>query len=235
MNEKTTNTPMAAPIDLLEIWSIFWSRRLLILICVVLAVSGVYVKKTYFTPDTYSASGMIYVRNRSEEARAADPDDMVYGSDINTSNLMTNTYMQILTTRSFLTNVSNAIGGKYSWGQIRSMMSIGSVEESALLRISTVSGSPQDAAEIANAIISLAPDVMGEVFEGGDIKIIERAIEPSYPNGKGTARALMLGFMFGLAIGCAIAFLLDYLDNKIHRSDDVTKRYGISILGEISQ
>lgn len=236
MNEKTLNGPSGAAqtINLFEIWNIFWSRKILIIVCVCLALVLAFVKVTYFTSDVYSTSGILYVSNRNEVARSVE-DDTVYGSDINTSRMMSTTYMEVLTMRSFLTDVSASIGGKYSWNQIRKMMSISRLNETELLTISVSCNSAEDACDIANGIITNAPAKLGTVFDGGEVKIVEMATVPSAPVGKGLTRMLMLAFLAGLAIGCAIAFLLDYLDTKIHRGDDVAKRYGISILGEISQ
>ncbi|MCH5187483.1 MAG: hypothetical protein J1F63_03715 [Oscillospiraceae bacterium] len=235
MNEKTlSNSANAAQtINLLEIWEIFWSRKILIIICVFLALVLAFVKVTYFTKDVYSTSGILYVSNRNDVGRSSD--DTVYGTDINTSRLMSTTYMEVLTTRSFLTDVSASVGGGYSWDRIRKMMSISSVNGTELLRVSVSCNSAEDAYNIANGIITNAPAKLGTIFDGGEVKIVELAVVPSAPNGKGLTRMLMLAFLMGLAIGCAIAFVLDYLDTKIHRSDDVAKRYGISILGEISQ
>ena len=206
---------------------------IIIFICVIIAVALAFVKVSFLTDDVYSANGILYVSNRNEVATQAD--DMVYGSDISTSRLMTTTYIEVLTTRSFLSDVSQELGGRYSWQQIRRMMSISSLNETELLRINVNSNSAEDSYEIANSILSQAPYKLGTLFDGGEVKVVEYAVVPAVPNGKNMTRTLMLAILFGLAIGCAIAFLLDYFDTKIHRSDDVAKRYGISILGEISQ
>ena len=235
MGEKTPGSAAnsAPTIDLLEIWGIFWSRKLLIFICIIVAAALAFVKVAFLTEDVYSANGTLYVSNRSQVT--AEEDDMVYGSDINTSRLMSTTYMEILTMRSFLSDVSEDIGGKYSWQQIRRMMSISTRNDTELLTISVNCNSPEDAYEIANCILDQAPYKLGTVFDGGEVKVVEHAVVPAWPNGKNMPRTLMLAMLAGLAIGCAIAFLLDYFDNKVHRSDDVAKRYNIPILGEISQ
>ena len=235
MSEKTQSSSVnsASAINLLEIWEIFWSRKIIIFICVIIAVALAFVKVSFLTDDVYSANGILYVSNRNEVATQSD--DMVYGSDISTSRLMTTTYIEVLTTRSFLSDVSQELGGRYSWQQIRRMMSISSLNETELLRINVNSNSAEDSYEIANSILSQAPYKLGTLFDGGEVKVVEYAVVPAVPNGKNMTRTLMLAILLGLAIGCAIAFLLDYFDTKIHRSDDVAKRYGISILGEISQ
>ena len=235
MNEKKPTGPVnnKQTIDLLELWEIFWTRKILIILCAFVAVVLAVVKITFFTADVYNANGILYVSNHSNEV--AQSENIVYGSDINTARLMTTTYVEILSTRSFLTDVSNIAGGEYSWGQIRRMMSISSLNDTELLRVNVNSDSPESAWKITNAILNQAKYKLGEVFAGGEVTVVEYAVVPAAPNGKNSSRTLMMALLAGIAIGCAIAFLLDYFDTKIRRSDDVAKRYNISILGEIYQ
>ncbi len=235
LNNSSNNTPPT--INLLDIWNIFWSRKLLIFICVAVLMIAAYIKVSHFTPYTYSTSGILYVQNRNEisKGQVEGIEDTVYGSDISTSRLMSTTYIEILTTRSFLTDVSNALGGAYSPGQVGGMMSIAAKNETELLQVDVTSGSAQGAYDVCNAILHQAPQMLNAVFDGGEIKIVEEAAMPTAPNGKGLRNALALALLLGLAIGGIIAFVLDYLDITVRRADDVAKRYNISILGEISQ
>lgn len=212
-----------------------WKRKILIIVCALVAATFSFIKVTYFTADTYTANGILYVRNRDQKSVQMDQSDEVYGSDINTSRLLSTTYIEILSTRSFLTDVSNSLGGKYSWGQVRGMMSISAVNDTELLNVVVSSGSAQDACDIANAIMENANDKLKEIFNGGDVEIVDRAVAPAGPNGKNRSRTVLIALLAGLAIGCAAAFVLDYFDTIVHKSADVAKRYQISILGEISQ
>ena len=236
MNENIPNSLNEAPeMNVLEILEIFWSKRILIIICVLVAMALAFVKVVYLTDYTYSSSGMLYVSNHNDVTQTNDDEDIVYGSDIDTSRMMSTTYLEVLTTRAFYTEVSDAIDGLYSWSEIKGMVSISIVNETELLQITVRTGVPEDTYLIANTVINEAIGMIGEIFEGGEVKIVERPVFPEEPDGKGLMRMLAIAFAVGLVIGCLIAFMLDLLDTKIHRSEDVAKRYNVSILGEISQ
>ncbi len=237
INNQQEGANASSAINIFEILNIFWARRLLILICALVLALAAYVKVSYFTPYTYSTSGILYVQNRNEvsKGQVEGIEDTVYGSDISTSRLMSSTYIEILTTRSFFTNVSNALGGAYSPGQIGGMMSIQPKNETELLQVNVTAGSAQGAFDVCNAILYQAPQMLSAVFEGGEIKVVEGAALPGGPNSKNTRRTVAMALLAGIAIGCAIAFVLDYFDVTVRRSDDVAKRYSVSVLGEISQ
>ncbi len=65
--------------------------------------------------------------------------------------------------------------------------------------------------------------------------VIEKARVPSYPSKPNKKKYLMLGLMLALCGGIGIAFLIEFLDNTIKSSDDMEKRYGLTVLGTILQ
>ncbi len=221
-------------IDLLQILGLLWSRKFVILAAMVAAAVLAVIKVAFFTADVFTAEGVLYVSNRTEFTQTME-NDMVYGSDIDASRMMSETYMEILTTRAFFTDVSKAIGEKYTWEEISSMMSISVVNETELLRITVLSGSAEDAYLVANGIISQAPKKLNEIFDGGEIKVVEAPVFPDEPNGKGLMRLMLIAMMAALVLSCGVIIVLNFFDTTIHRSDDISKRYNISILGEISQ
>ena len=192
---------------------------------------GFFVKTAYFTDDTYTSSGVLFVSNHMEgmvSNRYA-----VEGSDIQTSRIMTETCAELLKTRSFLTSVSEATGEKYSWRAIRSMTGISSVNETELLSISVTSGNPDDSYNIAKAIIETAPERLDEIFLVGTIEIIDEAVYPGGPNGRGTMKKTVVGFAAGLVVGVLLAFLLSMFDKKVHIDTDLQSKYNIPMLGNI--
>lgn len=232
MNEKISKD-LAAKIR--HILGIFWSRKLMIAFFAIVALIPTYIRINYFTPDIYATDGLLYVSNRDEEAKANDEDDTVYSSDMGAARMMNTTYVEVLTTRSFREEVSKALNGKYSAGQIAGMLTISIVNESELLQVSVQAGDPQAAYDVATAAMAAAPHRLSDIFEGGEVKVVEEATLPTAPIGRNSSKGLLGSALVGIALGCALAFLLDYFDTKIHSGEDIAKRYNVSILGEIPQ
>lgn len=65
-----------------------------------------------------------------------------------------------------------------------------------------------------------------------DIKIVNAALMPSSPYNKPKIPLyLALGLVLGLMGGVTIALLLEFFDNTIKKPDEMTDRFGISLLG----
>lgn len=221
-------------IDLFRILGLLWSRKFVIMAVMLVAAILAVIKIAFFTADVFTVDGVLYVSNKTE-FNTASKSDMVNTSDISASRMMSETYMEILTTRAFFSDVSDAIGGVYTWEQIQKMMSIAVLNETELLKVTVKSGTAEDAYLVADAIMKQAPIKLSEIFDGGDIRIVENAVVPDEPDSKGLLRTLAIALMIAFVLSCGVIVVIDFFDTTIHRSEDITKRYNISILGEISQ
>lgn len=224
---KNTNNDY---IDLLEIAKKVWVYKFIILALALVGMIIMSVKVQFLTKDTYVASGILYVSNKSSDGTTS-----VSQNDINTAKSMSTTYIEILKTRSFLTDISDDIEGTYSWNQIGGMISIESVNSTQLMKISATAHSAEDAYVIADSIIRNAPKKLSSVFTSGEIEVVDSAVVPTVPQDKGLVKKVAMGAMAGLVLGLVIAVLMSFFDTKIHKSEDVAKRYNVSILGEIAQ
>lgn len=223
-------------IDILEIVKKVWSYKFpVIALAVVLALLCV-IRVEFFVDDQYVSSGMLYVTNRKVDS---ENEKDISQADINTAKSLSSTYREVLKTRSFLAEVENDIKGKtenkYSWKQLKSMLSISSVNNTELMQVSITSTNRNDAFTIADSIINLAPEKLDEIFGNGSVTIVDNPVIPSGAVSKGTMSQAVKGGAVGMFIGLAIVVVIGLFDKKIHKSEDVSKRYNISILGEIAQ
>lgn len=218
-------------INLLEIAYQMWVHKfMLVSLAVIMAVTFA-VKAEFFTKDKYVASGIMYVSNRGMQGSSEE----LSLNDINTAKSMTETCREILSMRTFLSEVSEDINNKYRWKQIQSMTSVSSLNDTELLVISATADNPEDAYLVANSIVKNAPKTLGNVFKNGSIEVIDQVVLPDAPVGKGTTKQALMGALIGLFIGAAIVVVMNLFDTKVHRAEDVASRYNVSILGEIAQ
>lgn len=218
-------------IDIVDFLMMLWKRKILILPLAIFFAVVMFVKTAFFTVPLYRTNGILYVRTVSNEV--AEKENFIYGSDISTARDLTSTYKEILLTRSFLMQVSDAIDNIYSWGQIRSMISVSALGETELLSISVTAHNPQHAYLIAKNALELAPAKFESILNGGDVFIVDEAVYSDYPLGKGTIKMTLIGFAVGLIVGIILAYIINLFDKKIHSGVDVAKKYDISLLGQI--
>lgn len=232
MEETKNELQSEEGLDIFELLRVMWESKFIILACMIVLAGLMYVKTAYFTDDTYTADGVLYVSNKKD---VYDETTSITKTDIDTSRTLSTTYIEILKTRSFLTDVSASLDGKYTWKQIKSMIKISSLNDTELLSVSVTAKSPKDAYDIVDSIMVHAPEKLIGIYKKGEVEIVDEPVMPLKPNGRGMAKNIAIGAIIGLVLGAAIAFVRGLFDRKIHKSEDVVKRYGISILGELAQ
>ena len=70
-------------------------------------------------------------------------------------------------------------------------------------------------------------------FEKPHARIVDRAATPSSPVKPNKRFTIMVAFVFGILLGCAIAFVLDLLDNTVKSPDDVAEKLRLPLLGSV--
>ncbi len=66
-----------------------------------------------------------------------------------------------------------------------------------------------------------------------NIKIAANAVVPAVPYGPQRGRNIFVAFLFSLAAGVGLAFLLDYLDDSVRTSEDIGRHLGLPTLALI--
>lgn len=66
-----------------------------------------------------------------------------------------------------------------------------------------------------------------------NIKIQNRAVTPTSPYGPPRGRNIMVAMLVAFAAGIGLAFLLDYLDDSVRTSDDISRHLGLPTLALI--
>ncbi len=232
MNENENMIYEEKGLDMVELIQMFWKNKIVIISLMVLCTLLMIVKTMYFSEDTYTSSGILYVSNRQSEY---NENVAVLKSDIDTSRTLGTTYMEILKTSHFLEEIGSLTGNKYPWRDLSKMISITSVNDTELLRVTTVSENPQDSYDITCTIMERASEKLKSVYKQGEVEIVDPPRLALTPNDKGAARNAILGALVGIALGAIYVFVTGFFDKKVRSSEDLEKRYGISILGEISR
>ena len=140
--------------------------------------------------------------------------------------------METLKLRSFLTEVSEEIGGVYSWQQIKNMMQVSSVNETEYIMVSVTAKSPKTAYRIAECICRKAQGKFAEIFKGGEAIIVDKVIYPQYADSKGGLQKVLMSVFLGGMLGALIVVLMNFFDRKIRKSEEITEKFNVSILGE---
>lgn len=66
-----------------------------------------------------------------------------------------------------------------------------------------------------------------------NVLVIDRALVSNSPVGPERTKNVMLAFLVSLAMGCGLAFLMDWLNDSVHNSDEIENELGLPLLAAI--
>lgn len=212
-------------IDIINMMLTFWW---LIVIMAVLVGGGTFAYSKLTSVPQYSSAASVYINTRTEQKT----DDVDISALEGARDLMP-TYIEILSSKPFLETISDDIGNKYTYSQIKAMTSYTSKTDTNLLDISVKANDSHDAYLIAESISHNAPDEIRRVFEGGSVKLINNAEESMAPLPSNSLKRGLIGFVAGAALAALIIFLINIFDTRVKSSEELSSKYGLPILGEV--
>lgn len=173
----------------------------------------------FFISPTYSASTQLYVNNNYVDSPGFSSAQLGAAKDL------AETYMVILESRNVLDVVAEKTQLGYSYGQLKSMISASSVNETEVFEVRVVSGNYKHAAIIANAIADVLPEKITAVVEGSSVRVVDYAVENPSPMGPSYRKYFLTGLLVGAMLSFGIIVVVDVADTTISTVDYLSQAY----------
>ena len=222
-------------IDLTKMLLYMLKRAWLIIICAEIGFGVMYIHTTRFLPDTYTASGTMYVNNGNPNLGEYQ---YTNSSDLNSAVQLINTYLVVVKSEKVMNAVVDRLSKDYpdiTAGQISPTLSMASVSETGVVAVKSRTNNAQLSADIVNAVMEDAPDEIIRVVGAGSIEVIDSAKVPVFPDSRGEINKGMRGAMYGAAVGVLILAVLFLLNQKITSSSDITENYNPPVLASLQR
>ena len=229
MNRKTFE------IDLIKLAKYLLKRCWLIIICAGIGFGYMYRQASYNAIETYTATGTMYVYN-------GNPNLVNYGytssSDLNSAVKLIDTYLVVVRSNKVLDVVVERLSKEYpeiNTGYIAGTLSMGSVSDTSVLRISCTTDDPQKSADICNAVMDVAPSEIIRVVSAGNIEIIDYASPPVVANARSVMKNGIIGALFGAIPVIVVLTILFFMNQKIEDEKELTNSYTLSVLASLKR
>ncbi len=226
---------MKEEINLIKIFEIVLKLWWVILIFALIGVLVAFSISSFFITPLYTSNAKVYVSG-SQKAESAG----VNINDINVSQRLVGTYIEILTGNAFLDDIATAYNAQkddseaaLSAGYIKGNLEMSSANETEILQIKYKDTSPEKAKEILELLLDRAPGEITRVISGCQISVVDYAdlpIATSYPN---VEQNTFIGFFLGIVCGIAVVFFRELFDTRIKDEEDLKNKYSVAVLGQI--
>ncbi len=216
---------MEEELNISSLLELFKKWFLLILLFTLIGL-GSAIFYGYSSPIIYESTTTLYVEPQVNSS-------IVDYEGILTNSKMIKTYKQIIKSRKIVNKVIDNLKLDITYDKLIDMMTISAVSDTEMLSINIKSEYYQQATIIANELANVFIDQMKIDMGIENIVVIDPAIDNLTPVEPNMMKLSLLGLLAGIMFGCAFAFILETMDNKVKNHDDVKKYLKIKTIGMI--
>jgi len=219
-------------IDIKELMSVFWEKRAIIFIVLIIAIILGFVYTMYFKDPKYTASSTLLLAQKD----AGDTASAVTQTDITLNDKLIATYKELAKSNTVVREVMDNLRlTNISESGLKSEINITAVKETQILQISVTDADPARAQRIANELSEVFVKKISELYKIENISIVDEAELPQRPSNIDHKKDIAIFAAAGLVISIAIILLINLLDTTVKTSADIEKALDLIVLAEIPE
>ena len=225
--ERSNRARQEREIDLLDLALTLLSQWYIIAavtVVVGIGAAGFFFLKT-FSPDEYSASTTLYVRNQ------LSGENTISTSDLSSSLMLVNDYSELISSRRVTERVCEMLGLPSLRGY---KISVDSVTNTRFIRVTVNGLYPESVTYIANAISAVFTDVVKEVMDVENVSVVDEAVVPTSPSGPPRLRNTLIAMAIAFVATAGVLAVIDLSNNTVKTTEDIEEQFGIPVLATVS-
>ena len=217
-------------IDLREYLSIIKKKWFIMAILCVVCVAASTVYSLFIAKPVYQAETTLIVKTEKTEGT-----NTVTSDQIKTTQQLAVTYGEIIKSRKVLDDVIKNLDLDESYGQLSGKISVSTVSDTQIIKVSVQDTNKSNAAKIANEIPKVFAKEAIRIADANGVEVIDKAQTPVNPVSPNKKMNILIAGVLGVMIGLFIIFIIEFLNTKIKTPQDIEKELGLPLLGVIPE
>ena len=153
--------------------------------------------------------------------------------DLQAGSYLVNDYKEVITSNEVLSSVISQENLSLSTTELSNMISVNIPTDTRVISISVEDTNAQEASDIANTIREVAAEKIKSVTKVDDVTTLEAAEVASKPSSPNIKRNAALGALVGGFLAIVGILVLEVLDDRVRRPEDVEEVLGMTLLGVV--
>ena len=215
-------------IDVFQLLKILWKRK--VLIALVAIVTGVvaFAYSSFIVKPEYTSTTRIYVVNRNQGDKSGPTNQ-----DLQAGSYLVKDYREIILSPDVLEKVATDLKLDLPPKDLTKKVKVTVPADTRIVSISVTDRAPEEASRIANSLREVAAQKIISVTRVSDVTTLEEARPATSPSSPNTRRNTMIGFLAGAVVMVVTVLLIELLDTRVKRPEDVEDVMQIALLGVV--
>ena len=215
-------------IDVFHLLKILWKRKLLI--ALVAFVTGIvaFAYSSFIVKPEFTSTTRIYVVNRNQGDKPG-----LTNQDLQAGSYLVKDYREIILSQDVLEKVATDLKLDLPPKGLASKIKVTVPADTRIVSISVTDRAPEEASRIANSLREVAAQKIISVTRVSDVTTLEEARPATSPSSPNIRRNTMVGFLAGAVVMVVTVLLIELLDTRVKRPEDIEDVMQITLLGVV--
>ncbi|HHG7586017.1 TPA: capsular polysaccharide biosynthesis protein [Streptococcus pneumoniae] len=213
-------------IDAFQLFKTLWQRKLMILLVALVTSAGAFAYSTFIVKPEYTSTTRIYVVNRNQGDKPG-----LTNQDLQAGTYLVKDYREIILSQDALEKVATNLKLDMPAKTLASKVQVAVPADTRIVSISVKDKQPEEASRIANSLREVAAEKIVAVTRVSDVTTLEEARPATTPSSPNVRRNSLFGFLGGAVVTVIAVLLIELLDTRVKRPEDVEDVLKIPLLG----
>lgn len=217
-------------IDLKEFVMLFWNRKVsIILITVIFMVIGIIYSVGFVTPKYTSSTTLLLATSESSNSKT----NTITTSDITLNSKLVSTYSELVKSKNVTRQVISNLGINETEDDLRNSITVSSVKDTELIKISVTDKNATNAYNVANEIAKVFTQKVSEIYNINNVQVLDQAEISSVPSNINHTKDIIMFTFVGLFVAIVFLIIANMLDTTIKTSEEVEKLCNVPVIASI--
>lgn len=215
-------------IDVFQLLKILWKRKFLIALVAIVTGVVAFAYSSFIVKPEYTSTTRIYVVNRNQGDKPG-----LTNQDLQAGSYLVKDYREIILSQGVLEKVATDLQLELPPKGLASKIKVTVPADTRIVSISVTDRAPEEASRIANSLREVAAQKIISVTRVSDVTTLEEARPATSPSSPNIRRNTMIGFLAGAVVMIVTVLLIELLDTRVKRPEDVEDVMQIALLGVV--
>lgn len=218
----------AVEIDVFATLKVLWKRKFSIILVALVFAIATFGYSAFLAKKEYQSTSRIYVVSRQNQDNNA-----LTNSDLQAGSYLVKDYREIILSQNVLSQAIEELKLDMTPAELSKKISVSVPTDTRILSITAKDGNPKEAARIANGLRNVAAEKIIAVTKVSDVTTLDEAEVPQSPSSPNIRRNVLLGFIAGAGLMVVLMVVVEVLDDRVKRPEDIEELMGLTLLGVV--
>ena len=218
-------------LDLKELFNIFWSKKVQIILIVLIFIALGVIYTVGFTTPMYTSSTTLLLAG--SESGGEETANSITTTDITLNSKLVSTYSVLVRSKDVLSQVISNLGMDISWESLRNNVKVSSVEDTEVIEISVTTNNAENSANIANEIAKVFTEKVAEIYNINNVHVVDEAEPENTLSNINHEKDVIIFAFIGLVVAVIYVLVANMLDTTVKTAEDIEKEFKLPVLASI--